>query len=63
MDKIEQRHLGLSLFAGVMLALALGMATHWSMGLLLFLAWLAVHGLTWGFAGAIAKPDDRRKPE
>jgi hypothetical protein len=57
MDKVERCHLCLSLFAGTVLGLAIGIATHWSVGVLVFIAWLAVHAMTWGFATARARHD------
>jgi hypothetical protein len=63
MDKVEQCHLCLSLLAGAVLGLATGMATHWSVGLLLFIVWTVVHGLTWGFAAARARHDELDIPD
>jgi len=60
MKTIERCHLYLSLFAGLMLGLAIGLAAHWSLGLLLFVVWVAVHGLTWGFAETNATPSRMR---
>ena len=60
MDKVARCHLCLSLFAASVLGLAIGMATHWGIGLLLFIAWVVVHGLTWGFAEVHETPDDNR---
>jgi hypothetical protein len=63
MDKVERPHLCLSLFAGAVLGLAAGLATHWSVGFLLFLVWVLVHGLTWGFAPAKLPHDERQEPD
>jgi hypothetical protein len=63
MDKVERCHLCLSLLAGAVLGLAISMATHWSVGVYLFIVWVVVHGLTWGFAGANATHDEPHKPD
>jgi hypothetical protein len=63
MDKVERCHLCLSLFAGVVLGLAIGMATHWRVGVFLFIVWVVVHGLTWGFAEADAAHHEPHKPD
>ena len=63
MDKVERCHLCLSLFAGAVLGLAAGMASHWSVGALLFLAWVVMHGLTWGFARGRPLHDKPHKPD
>ncbi|WP_156902284.1 hypothetical protein [Azohydromonas australica] len=63
MDKVARCHLCLSLFAAAVIALAIGMATHWSVGALLFIAWVVVHRLTWGFAELSTAPDAPHRPE
>jgi uncharacterized membrane protein (Fun14 family) len=63
MDKVERSHLCLSLLSGAVLGLAIGMALHWSIGVFAFIAWVVVHGLTWGFAPANAAHDELRKPD
>lgn len=63
MDGVERCHLCVSLFAGSVLGLAIGLATHWGVGVFLFIAWVVVHGLTWGFAGASATHDEPHKPD
>jgi hypothetical protein len=63
MNKLELCHLCLSLFAGTVLGLALALATHWSVGVLLLLVWIVVHGLTWGFAEPSAKQDEPHQPD
>jgi hypothetical protein len=41
---------GISVAAGLLVALVVGVSSHWSAGAAVFAAWIVLHGLTWGFA-------------
>jgi hypothetical protein len=50
MSRIDWSCLVFSAFTGLLLGLAVGSASHWTVGAVLFMGWMLLHRLTWGFA-------------
>jgi hypothetical protein len=48
--------------AGLLLALVVGVASHWSAGVAVFTVWIVLHGLTWGFAVFLRSGEYRCRP-
>jgi hypothetical protein len=53
----------ISLVAGALVALTIGIVSHWSVGVWIVLGWTVLHGLTWGFASATTAPQCKCKAE
>lgn len=53
---IDWSCLMLSVSCGVLLGLAAGGASHWAVGISLFMGWMVLHGLTWGFVATPVTP-------
>ena len=49
---------GVCVGVGLLLALVVGAASHWSAGVAVLMVWIVLHGLTWGFA-AFLRPGER----
>jgi hypothetical protein len=53
---------GVAVSAGLLLALVVGVASHWSAGVAVFTVWIVLHGLTWGFAVFLRSGEYRCRP-
>jgi len=58
MSRIDWSCLVVSVLTGLLLGLSVGSASHWSVGVGLFMGWMLLHRLTWGFAAVPVTPSE-----
>jgi hypothetical protein len=63
MSRIDWSCLVLSTITGLLLGLSVGSASHWSVGIVLFVGWMLLHRLTWGFAAIPVTPSETMCPD
>lgn len=63
MSRIDWSCLVLSTITGLLLGFSVGSASHWSVGVVLFIGWMLLHRLTWGFAAMPVTPSEALYPD